>query len=67
MNAKYEDTQTSIPPPLPASSSQNPEAGKMVEALSRQMAYLEGDPGQSKFLKVHYVRVSQIFHYVLLT
>ncbi len=27
----------------------------MVEALSRPMAYLEGDPGESKTLKVRYV------------
>ncbi|KIY64083.1 hypothetical protein CYLTODRAFT_425553 [Cylindrobasidium torrendii FP15055 ss-10] len=41
-----------------SSSSHPPADPKMVEALSRQMAYLEGDPGESKVLKVHYYRFS---------
>ncbi|KAF8891156.1 fungal-specific transcription factor domain-containing protein [Mucidula mucida] len=64
VNAKYEDTQTrsakSSPTGIRAAPSppKNVDPAQMVEALSRQMAYLEGDPGQSNILKVHYYRFS---------
>ncbi|KAF9040283.1 hypothetical protein BDZ89DRAFT_1060712 [Hymenopellis radicata] len=60
MNAKYEDTQTQSATSSPTgtraapSTPKNVDPARMVEALSRPMAYLEGDPGQSKILKVHY-------------
>lgn len=51
---KHEQESVS-PPAIYATTAANPDAGKMVEALSRPMAYLEGDPGESKTLKVRYV------------
>ncbi|KAG7451756.1 uncharacterized protein BT62DRAFT_990214 [Guyanagaster necrorhizus] len=42
----------------PTTPQVHPDAGKMVEALSRPMAYLEGDLGESKTLKVCYFRFS---------
>ncbi|KAG7452007.1 uncharacterized protein BT62DRAFT_926217 [Guyanagaster necrorhizus] len=50
------DTYGSMSPPT--TPAVHPDAGKMVEALSRPMAYLEGDPGESKTLKVRYFRFS---------
>ncbi|KAK0233936.1 hypothetical protein IW262DRAFT_1290854 [Armillaria fumosa] len=50
---KHEQDSVS-PPATYATAAVNPDAGKMVEALSRPMAYLEGDPGESKTLKVRY-------------
>ncbi|SJL15726.1 uncharacterized protein ARMOST_19230 [Armillaria ostoyae] len=54
---KHEQGSVS-PPATYATTAANPDAGKMVEALSRPMAYLEGDPGESKTLKVRYFRFS---------
>lgn len=47
----------SLPPP-PFQSSSSPrsvDTNEVVEALSKQIAFLEGDPGESSVLKVHYV------------
>lgn len=45
-------------PALPFQSDSSPrsvETNEVVEALSKQIAFLEGDPGESSVLKVHYV------------
>lgn len=59
-NAQPNITHLSITHPAPAYSS-NPtmsaEKDEVVQALSKQIAYLEGDPGASPVLKVHYVRL----------
>lgn len=44
------------PPPFQSNSSpRSVDTNEVVEALSKQIAYLEGDPGESSVLKVHYV------------
>lgn len=45
-------------PALPFQSDSSPrsvDTNEVVEALSKQIAFLEGDPGESSVLKVHYV------------
>ncbi|KAF9000933.1 hypothetical protein BDZ89DRAFT_1147103 [Hymenopellis radicata] len=53
MNAKYEDTQTQCARSSPIAAQKG--RSRTVEALSHPMAYLEGDPGQSKIPKMNYV------------
>ncbi|EIM87625.1 uncharacterized protein STEHIDRAFT_168323 [Stereum hirsutum FP-91666 SS1] len=47
------------PPPFQSNSSpRSVDTNEVVEALSKQIAFLEGDPGESSVLKVHYYRFS---------
>lgn len=44
------------PPPFQSNSSpRSVDTNEVVEALSKRIAFLEGDPGESSVLKVHYV------------
>ncbi|EEB95591.1 hypothetical protein MPER_05415 [Moniliophthora perniciosa FA553] len=40
------------------SSPKHDDPGEVVESLSKQVAFLEGNPGESQYLKVHYYRLS---------
>jgi len=58
-NNSITDKSSQALQPFPDSSPK--DAQQVVDALSQQYAYLEGDPGESSTLTVYYVRIACYF------